>query len=206
MTRATTRARYSGPEAGKTKSRSLTTVRQQQATGFGMTDIARRALIGNEVHSPASASPLSTVTSIFLIGNEFHLQRADFGRIFRTRGKALSSPSRRTLRDAKTAPRCKAERQGRGPTLRSSGQARVGPHKKSARNCTSLLRHAMLSNPLTPFRTSVPIVAGMAPPARMAEACLRYRRCPRSWLRTTTATFRRWCRSSSKRKAFVWSR
>ena len=41
-----------------------------------MTDMAGRALIGNEMHSPTSASPLPTATSIFLIGNEFQLRRA----------------------------------------------------------------------------------------------------------------------------------
>jgi len=48
----------------------------------GMTDIARRSLIGNDMHSPASASPLPTRASIFLIGNEFHLQRAAFRHLF----------------------------------------------------------------------------------------------------------------------------
>src|SRR6185437_12417737 len=75
------RAPYNIPEAtlkpphGKTKSRSLTAVRQQRATGFGMTDITRQSLIGNGMHSPANATALETATYTFLSGNEFHLRR-----------------------------------------------------------------------------------------------------------------------------------
>src|SRR5579872_4966559 len=75
------RAPYNIPEAtlkpphGKTKSRSLTAVRQQRATGFGMTDITRQSLIGNGMHSPASVTSPECATSIFLIGNEFHSRR-----------------------------------------------------------------------------------------------------------------------------------
>src|SRR6185437_3395177 len=36
----------------------------------------RQTLIGNEMHSPASATALQCATSIFLIGNEFHLHSA----------------------------------------------------------------------------------------------------------------------------------
>ena len=63
------------PPHGKTKSRSLTAVRQQRATGFGMTDITRQSLIGNGMHSPASATALQCATSVFLSGNEFHSWR-----------------------------------------------------------------------------------------------------------------------------------
>jgi len=75
------RAPYNIPEAtlkpphGKTKSRSLTAVRQQRATGFGMTDITLQSLIGNGMHSPANATALKTVTYTFLSGNEFHSWR-----------------------------------------------------------------------------------------------------------------------------------
>src|SRR5579872_1912717 len=61
MTRAATRVRYNGREAPPEPPK---------------TNRKRRALIGNDMHSPASASPLRTGTSIFLIGNEFHLWRA----------------------------------------------------------------------------------------------------------------------------------
>jgi len=82
--RAPIRVRYNGPKGTstppreETKSRSLTTVRQQRATRFGMTEIARQTLIGNDMHSPASATALKCATSIFLIGNEFRLQDASF--------------------------------------------------------------------------------------------------------------------------------
>ena len=82
------RATYNIPEPtlkpphGKTKSRSLTAVRQQRATGFEMTDITRQSLIGNGMHSPSSATALQCATSILLIGNEFRLQSAAFQRIF----------------------------------------------------------------------------------------------------------------------------
>jgi len=36
----------------------------------------RQTLIGNGMHSPASATTLESVTSIFLIGNEFRFRRA----------------------------------------------------------------------------------------------------------------------------------
>jgi len=36
----------------------------------------RERLIGNDMHSPAKASALQCATSVFLIGNEFQLQRA----------------------------------------------------------------------------------------------------------------------------------
>ena len=37
-------------------------------------------LIGNDMHSPASATALKRATYIFLIGNEFHLQKANLCR------------------------------------------------------------------------------------------------------------------------------
>src|SRR6185437_3019220 len=67
MTRAATRARHGGPE---------TTPEPPK------TNRKCRALIGNDMHSPASASPLATAISIFLIGNEFQLQRASFRHLF----------------------------------------------------------------------------------------------------------------------------
>ena len=94
----------SKPPHGKTKSRSLTTVRQQRATGLGMTDIARQALIGNRMHSPARATALQCATSIFLIGNEFHLHGAAFQRIFalaRAANRDAVSVIEYTLRIAK---------------------------------------------------------------------------------------------------------
>src|SRR5579864_3939572 len=48
----------------------------------------RPSLIGNDMHSPARATPFKCATSIFLIGNEFHLQRHEFPARFRTRDKA----------------------------------------------------------------------------------------------------------------------
>ena len=47
----------------------------------------RQSLIGNEMHSPASATAVKCATSIFLIGNEFHLQGRSFRRIFARRPK-----------------------------------------------------------------------------------------------------------------------
>ena len=47
----------------------------------------RAVLIGNDMHSPASATALQCATSIFLIGNEFRLQDANFRRIFARRLK-----------------------------------------------------------------------------------------------------------------------
>ena len=61
MRRAATRVRYNGQEA--TPEPSKTTRKRQP-------------LIGNGMHSPANATALKCATSIFLIGNEFHLQRA----------------------------------------------------------------------------------------------------------------------------------
>ena len=205
MTRAVTRVRDNGPEATPepskaTRRRQRHEIRrtsnrremqnlERRGSALQTTDTAtpeppkttrkRRTLIGNEMHSPAKATALKPATYIFLIGNEFHFHRAPFQGIF----------TDATGESGRDSPRQSH------PFLRHG-----------ARNHRSLLRHGVRSNPLTPFRTSAPIVAGTVPPAPTAGACLRYRRCPQSWLRTTTATFRRWCRSSSKRKASVWSR
>src|SRR6185437_6725113 len=51
----------------------------------------RQSLIANDMHSPASATPLKCTTSIFLIANEFRLQRREFRAHFRATTKAASS-------------------------------------------------------------------------------------------------------------------
>lgn len=190
MTRAATRVGHNGQEATSEPSRAPR---------------KRQSLIGNDVHSPASASHLSTVTSIFLISNEFHLSRASEKN---PHAHKTSMGTRKTGRvnPARTESESSQDFTNRSFALPTTNVRKSDDAYRDARKHTSLLRHAHRSNSLTPFRTSVPIVTGMAPPARKAGACLRYRRCPQFWLRTTTATFRRWCRSSSKRKAFVWSR
>src|SRR6185437_501157 len=55
----------------------------------------RQSLIGNGMHSPANATALQCATSIFLIGNEFHLQRAAFQRVF-TRRSGTRAKARTT--------------------------------------------------------------------------------------------------------------
>ena len=59
--------------------------RSQQAKGTGeppKTPRKRQTLIGNDMHSPASATILKCVTSIFLIGNEFQFRGARFAAVF----------------------------------------------------------------------------------------------------------------------------
>jgi len=48
-------------------------------------------LIGNDMHSPASATALQCATSIFLIGNEFRFAECEFSAHFRATAKAASS-------------------------------------------------------------------------------------------------------------------
>ena len=48
-------------------------------------------LIGNDMHSPASATALQCATSIFLIGNEFRFAKCEFSAHFRATAKAASS-------------------------------------------------------------------------------------------------------------------
>ena len=74
--------------------------RSQQAKGIGKLPKPLRkcrALIGNEMHSPASASPVPAVTSIFSIGNEFQFARREFrGRFSDDRRAQRTAPLRRS--------------------------------------------------------------------------------------------------------------
>lgn len=83
----------------------------------------RQSLIGNEMHSPASATALECATFIFLIGNEFRLQNAHFRLIFRTRTtrarRSVDAPEIHPQPESR--PRC-----GRGPIL-------IGPYKSTGR-------------------------------------------------------------------------
>ena len=79
MTRAATRVTYDGQGATPQPSTNPKAAEPRTAR---LCATKRRPLIGNDMHSPANANPLPTVTSIFLIGNEFHLQRAAFRRLF----------------------------------------------------------------------------------------------------------------------------
>jgi len=60
----------------------------------------RERLIGNDMHSPASATALQCVSSIFLIGNEFRFAECEFSAHFRATAKAASSrrtPKKKSL-------------------------------------------------------------------------------------------------------------
>ena len=162
MTRAATRVRYNGQEATPEPSR---------------TTRKRQSLIGNGMHSAANATALKSATYIFLIGNELHFQRAPFQRIFaHESGRHFRHQMRPTVRmasrQASSTPN-KSFLIFSFPVLSFPTWPYFPRH--GARNHTSLLRHALRSNPLTPLRTGAPIVAGMAPSARGAEACPRYR-------------------------------
>src|SRR6185437_3204822 len=79
MTRAATRMKYDGQEATPEPSTDPKAAEPRTAR---LCATKRQSLIGNEMHSPASATTVKSAISIFLIGNEFHLQRAAFRRLF----------------------------------------------------------------------------------------------------------------------------
>jgi len=70
------------------------------------TTAKRERLIGNDMHSPASATALKRATCIFLIGNESRFAECESSAHFRTTAKAASSlPAQAGRRTPKEKPR-----------------------------------------------------------------------------------------------------
>ena len=104
--RAPTRLRYNGPKGTSTPPK---------------TPRKRQSLIGNDMHSRARATALKCATFIFLIGNEFHLQRARKERPH-ARKTSMGHPANRNarLRRARAQQAAPLRRQsGKSPTLTS---------------------------------------------------------------------------------------
>ncbi len=153
MTRAATRVRYNGQEATPEPSK---------------THRKRHSLIAKGSQSAASAIALQCAISIFLIASEFQFQRAG-QKNPHAHKSSMGHPAKGRMAD-----RHASNMPNKSFLIFSFP---IWPYfsRHGGRNHTSLLRHALRSNPLTPLRTGAPIVAGMAPSARGAEACPRYR-------------------------------
>ena len=76
--RAPTRVRYNRPKGTST---------------LPGTSRKRQSLIGNDMHSRASATAFKCATSIFLSGNEFRLQDASFRSVFTRQRKRRRAPA-----------------------------------------------------------------------------------------------------------------